>query len=737
MAAPVSNVSPNSQSLAWLARGPRPGTEGQVEGIFDREIVGAIQAIAAHPVEPDIVYVGAVNGGIWRTANAMSASPTWQQLSDEEMSLSIGALEFDPTDDTHQTLVAGTGRFSSMSRSGGALIGLLRTADGGVTWSVHDAGGSFRRVHISGVAPRGATIVVATNNAGLFRSTDTGSNWVRVSGTPGTNLPAGAAFDLAGDPTDPSRLFTHAGAAGFFRSTDTGATWAKVSNAAMDAVLGFTTDNVRISVGVSDNVYVAIANSGHLAGLFRSGDGGSNWTALDLPLTFEANGDVFDLHPGGQAGIHLSLSADRNNANLVYIGGDRQPGFDEGPTGALSRRFPNSIGARDYSGRLFRIDAAQQSGNQSTHLTHSNTASDSAPHADSRDIVFASNGVILEADDGGVYRRTRPDADDGDWFSMNGNLQTTEFHSVAWDANSHTVIGGAQDTGTPQQDGRSDDRWRSVSTGDGGTVAVDATSTPGLSTRYSSFQFLGNLRREVYDAAGSMQSRTRVALLILGGGQRATAQFYTPIELNNVTATRLIVGAQNGVYESDDQGDTVTAIRPNVRVNRTGPIAYGATGNEDMLYVGSGRSVFVRTAAHPAVLTTSTAYPGTASVVGIAINPDDPQSAFVIDSVKVYRTEDAGAQWEEITNNLAAAGAAVLRSVVYCGDLGAGSVVIGTNTGIFAAEVPNFTTWSKLGTGLPIVPVLRLQYSQTDRLLLAGTFGRGAWTLTLPEEAIV
>src|SRR5687768_9332492 len=113
--------------MAWMPQGPRPSTRGQVEGIVDREVIGAIKALAAHPSDANIVYVGAVNGGVWRTRNARDAAPRWDQLTDVEASLSIGALDLDPTDETHQTVVAGTGRFSSLNRMGGALVGVLRS----------------------------------------------------------------------------------------------------------------------------------------------------------------------------------------------------------------------------------------------------------------------------------------------------------------------------------------------------------------------------------------------------------------------------------------------------------------------------------------------------------------------------------------------------------------------------------------------------------------------------------
>jgi hypothetical protein len=699
--------------VSWVPQGPRPNTLGQVEQIAHREVVGAVQAIAAHPFDPDIAYVGAVNGGVWLTNDAMAASPSWESLTDSLASLSIGALAFDPTDPTNDTLASGTGRFSSLRRTGG-------TAE-------------LSGLHICAVAPRDNIIVVAANNGGVFRSADTGATWQRVSGTPGTGLPAGISFDLAGDPRDPDLLYAHAGTAGIFRSSDAGGTWTKISNAVIDSLLVPATARVRISVGMNNNVYIAIANPGpeggaQLAGLFRSANGGGAWAALALPSTVENAGVMFGIHPGGQAGIHLSLAADRDDPNIVYIGGDRQPGFNEGAPGAS--RWPNSLGARDYSGRLFRINASRPLPQQAEPLTHRGTASGSSPHADSRNMAIAANGVLIEVDDGGIYRRTNPGNAAGDWFSMNGRLQTTEFHAAAWDASTHTIIGGAQDTGSPQQLQRADARWQSVSTADGDVAAADAESIAGQSTRYSSWQYLGGLRREVYDAAGAFVSQTAVLLQALGGGAPIAPQFYTPFELNQVTPTRLILGAANGIYESDDEGDTVTAIAPGRVVNNTGPIGYGAAGNADALYVGSGNEVFIRTSAHPTPLAKSPAYPSTGIVVGIALQRDDPLSAYVVEALRAYRTIDGGATWGDITNTLLTLGGGVLRSVAHCADLNGGSVIVGTNAGVFAAAPPAFA-WASLGTDLPNVPILRLQYAAPDRVLLAGTLGRGAWTLDI------
>ena len=118
-------------------------------------------------------------------------------------------------------------------------------------------------------------------------------------------------------------------------------------------------------------------------------------------------------------------------------------------------------------------------------------------------MAIAANGDLIEVNDGGIYRRTSPQNNTGDWFSINGDIQTTEFHDVAYDSNSNTIIlGGSQDNGTSQQITRGSITWRLVFGGDGGDVAVDNITLASInqSIRYYSSQNLGGFRREVYDA---------------------------------------------------------------------------------------------------------------------------------------------------------------------------------------------------------------------------------------------
>ncbi len=734
----------------WIAQGPGPTQNGQVENVSpNNEVVGAIHTVAAHPSDANIIYVGAVNGGVWKTTNGAASSPTWTPLTDDLPSLSIGALEFDPTDFSYKTLVAGIGRFSSFGQAGGNRSGLLRTTDGGDTWTVLDGGGTLVGVNITGVAARGNIIVASGSFTGVYRSTDSGASFALVSG--GSGLPNGRVYDLVGDPTNPAVLYAPVRGTGtdngIYKSTDTGATWSKVSDAVVDALIlepgagEKVTQNIELAVGNANNVYVAIINDGQLAGVFRSGDGGATWVEMDLPVTNEAGGDVGTnprVKPGELAGaqgqIHFSILADPFNSNIVYVGGDRQPrGFnDEG-------EWPNSLGAKDFTGRLFRGDASLPEGSQWVHLTHSDslgaagggTASSSAPHADSREMVFDANGNIIEGDDGGVYRRTNPRSNTGDWFSINGNLQVTELHDIAYDSNANVLIGGAQDTGTPVQLFPGSTVWTSVSTADGGDVAVDDTSTPGLSTRYSSTQFLNNFVRVIFDANNNPVGGGLVGLQELSFNNLVT-QFVTPIALNEIIPTRLLIGGGNSVWESFDQGDTIDVVGFGIQVNSgtANPIAYGGrlngVPNAEVLYVGAGNEVLVRTTAGGPLL--PTLFPG-GFVRDIELDDNDWRKAYVIDSSdQIFQTTDTGVNWTNITTDLGSVTNG-FRSLEFVPGLFQDSVVIGTNLGVFATSTSVLGEWAEVGPNLPHAPVWDLEYDVVDDVLVAGTLGRGAWLL--------
>ncbi len=741
----------------WTAQGPAPTRNIFNVAVLNGEADGCVQAVAAHPFSPNTLFLGGVNGGIWRTTNAASASPTWTPLTDFQGSLSISAIEFDPTDATVNSLVAGVGRYSSLANEGGALTGILRTVDGGNTWTSLSGGGTLNGVNISGVAPRGNIIVVSADGGagrGIFRSTDAGATFVRISAGTGSGpsgLPAGIARTLAGSPPNLGVLYTGiygtpaGGTNGIYTSSDTGATWSKISDAAMDALINNSTDNIKISAAAGA-LYVGIVTNGVLGGVFRSGDAGVTWTAMDIPTTQETNSTgsgAMGIHPGQQGSIHFGLVADPNNTNLVYISGDRQPAGLNDAGG-----FPNSIGANSFSGRLFRGDASQPTGSQWVHLTHSSslgaagggTANNTAPHPDSRGIVFDAAGNIIEVDDGGVYRRTAPTTNTGDWFSINGTLQVGEFHDIAYDSVNHVLVAGAQDNGSPRQTAPNSSVWSDLSGGDGADVAVDNTSFPGFSVVYYSSEDLGGFTRTTYNSSGVAVRSVPVGLNVIGGGSFLVPQFVTPIRLNALTPTRLVIAAANSVYESFDQGDTLTEIGPGVSggTQLSGScLAYGGSAggvpNPDVLYVAAFNGVFVRTNAGGALLRTPTPFPA-ASPLDVTFEPTNWFNVFVINGSSVFQSTNAGGSWSNITANLTGVGQ--LRCIRHGPNNLTSHIVVGTDLGVYVASGPAYTNWFKAGTNLPNAPVFDLEYNQTDDVLVAGTLGRGAWLVPAASSQV-
>ena len=175
---------------------------------------------------------------------------------------------------------------------------------------------------MSGVAPRGATIVIAANDAdgwgddGIWRSTDTGATWDQISGGLGTGLPAGESYDLVGDPGDDTQLFTNAGGNGIYRSDDHGDHWVEItSNLPSDFGYAVVCDPED-----PDTVYQAPVAGSHLRtapggrlSVFRTRDAGGSWESVSHGLPAEhvyvtVLREAMDVFPGQPASLCLGTS---------------------------------------------------------------------------------------------------------------------------------------------------------------------------------------------------------------------------------------------------------------------------------------------------------------------------------------------------------------------------------------------------------------------------------------------
>ncbi|MEM9531762.1 MAG: proprotein convertase P-domain-containing protein [Pseudomonadota bacterium] len=743
-------------------------TEGLVGNNIDNvgnsdPAAGAINAVAPHPTNADILFVGSVNGGVWRTNNALAQSPAWEQQTTGQLVGPIGHIAFDPTDTSSQTLVAGYGNFSSFDNDSGPLQGVIRSTNGGATWSTLDPAMRIRSV--SKVAVRGAVIMAAVESAnslscgsngdfGLFRSTNSGVSFSLVTnGLFGSGVKA-----LAGDPSNPAVFYAsitdfggncapggNGNLDGIYRSTDTGASWAKVSSPAMDALINDAqgATHFEISVAPTGAVFVAIVPNGRLAGVFRSSNGQNNWVQLATPFTTETpQGGAptnFGIHPGGQGGIHTSFVADPTNDAIVYVGGDRQPwGTDE--TGGFA--FPNSIGACSFSGRLFRINA--NLGFQPITHNFATTggaasqcnfdATGTAPHADSRDMAFDAAGNLIEGDDGGVYRRSNPRSPTGRWFDVNGDMQVAEHHSGAFDRNSSVAVAGNQDNGAAQQDTFTSLVWGVDRGGDGGDVAIDYLAVPGRSVRYLSSQTLLGPQRLTYDANGNLINQVDIPFNPLSGFP-IQGQFVTPIAVNQVSGGRLIIGGGNSVYESFDLGDNVSEVNPpGIVAAEFGrrPIAYGAGGNPDLLFVAAADTgLYRRTTANGSLSLVYTSSNGN-QLQAVVVDPSDASRVFVLETNGVFASPNGGNSFSPITGSLNSVFApGRLRTLAFLETPAGDQLALGADDGVYlATSAGGFSDWSEAADGLPAAPVFDIDYDPATERLVAFTLGRGTYVLT-------
>ena len=620
------------------------------------------------PADANLIYAGAVNGGVWKSTNG---GASWSPLTDSNTqfnSLSISSLAFDQS--TSNTIYAGYGAFSSFGANSGPLAGLIRSTDSGTTWSAINGTGSFSMLNreIYDVYARGSNVVVSTSftnggffnaissgdygNVGVFRSTDGGSTYQIVSGNGPTaapnGLPGGYSVGMAGRYTGTDDILltatefatsTTTGADanarnGIYRSTDGGGTWTLVNNAAIDTIFGNTpgggtqqgnVGNVKFAFGPNNTVYAALATgsdpNAHLAGLFRSTDNGATWSASSLDITNAGQGGG-GVNPGGQGNFHLSLVANPTNENLVYVGGDRSAGSP-------------------FNARIFRVDASKPSGSQTSLFTNADTSNGSAPHADTR-VMTIANGQVLLGGDGGVYRRDNLAPLQGQWTSLN-TLRTIEVTGVAYDRVTKALITGQQDNGTSVMSFSvnvntpfATKTWTNILGGDGGKVAADplnvgAGTVATSAVRYYSSQFLGGpggAFRRSYNNNNSLVSGTTTLTLNVGSGgpsiysyentkygnlngnNSGSISFVNPISVNQVEGGRYYAGTRR-IYESLNQGATLVDLNGDLAASA----GFGGGQSADALTVGfNGIAAGGRSggSAQPNVLYVGTLSVGTA-----------------------------------------------------------------------------------------------------------------------------
>ena len=865
----------------WLEQGPGPITNNS-NVLFpvgqNNPTTGAIQAVAAHPTNAAVVYVGTVGGGVWGTRNAPTGnavpttSPTWTPLTDQFPSLAISALAFDVNN--ANVIYAGTGSFSSrlIAPDPRAAVGLLRgtinPVDGSIIWRV--VGRPTLDGHrITGIVANGNTIVVSADEDGLpgsgdgkflFRSTNGGSSFTAITKDT-ANRVLGTVTDLVVVSTLPNIMYISVTGAGkgVYRSADSGASWTQINaNAAADPNgLGLEVldgvdgdgiagnDNlgddisraVRIRLAIHDNagvqaIYAALVGPTQATGpgsgayVFRSAGVGAtpSWQSVGEPLSNDRFWTDANIPPdniaqpaevvpqsnplnpssqvGGAGASHISFVADRTLPNVVYIGGDTGPSVSAGNR-VVATHDSVGLGASAV-GRIFRGDASTNQWVQIVGSDDANTAGliegarGTAPHADSRNMVFDANNTLLEVDDGGIARLITPNTAPNaagttgrQWQSLtpgtaagtaafNNNLRITEFYSIGVNtglAGGARLLGGAQDNGTAFQQIAFGDDWVTLTGGDGAIVQVDNFAAPvhyWSRERFQGFTQWTDADRDgtpVGDPAelvtlNVIDARTAAAatpttMAVADGG----LPFVTPLVINSRASTRMLIGG-SGLWEITNVNLNAPAGAPLTRTVLASPIvlpgagtftamAYGGVNpvtaavnplgpNPDVFWAARGNRLHVRTGAGAPVV--AHAIPAAGSVLAIAFDPVDATTAYIVldrggtNLDRVYRVTtnvNGTLNWQIITGNLLDTHLDTIEVIPVLTLIPAGVdrvVLVGGRTGVSRAINP--TTNSTIWTeyGSGLANSIVADLANSTAGLYAGTLGRSAWNI--PAGAI-
>jgi len=733
------------------AVGPR-NVVGSADNPPNGTVTGAIQSIAADPSNASTLYVGAVDGGIWKTTDG---GATWVPLSDQKASLSIASLSLDPTDGTHRTLVAGTGStsnggftsistFSTPGNFGGVQNGLLYSTDGGASFTTLGAA-TFSGQSVVDVAARGNIILAATFEprvataggtvftGGLYRSIDGGATFVQGA----AGLPPGPITSLVGDPSNPNTFYaavTASGAGnlaqtGIYRSTDGGATWIAVFTAANSAgtISAGAQTTIKLTVGPGGTIAAGVVNtaSSNLVGLFYSNTGGNpapSWTHLTTPAV-----------TNGQAPINLALAIDPTSTNIVYVSGDNN--------------FNTNGGINALA--IVRVNSTTDTATRMSDDTSApvNTSNGSTTHPDSRVLMFDANGRLLIGTDGGIYARTNPLNNTGQWTGMN-NLATMELYSLAYDANSKRLVISAQDNGSSLQAAPGSKTFNQLNAGDGINARVNDTTLGTQSAIYTTCQFLACAGRRIVDSQGNTLGQANIQFNVGVAGNFFTSQFI----LNNIDPTRIAV-AGSSIYTTQDTlsgANGVGTATVNLALTNLGAtgrfitaLDYGTRNNVNALVAGGGLfdnpagSLFISTTGSAGSIVTLAAYAGMAAT-SVKFDTRSDSRFFVADSQNLYGTVNQGTTFQTLTVNLPA-NFARPTSLGFIDSNGVAALLVGGLNNANNAGNPlvvadsdaagALSGWRRFASGLPNTTVDSLQYNAKSDTLAIGTVGRGAYLL--------
>lgn len=678
-----------ADAAAQAQRIPQIGKRWQSVG--PNNIGGRIVGLALDPRRKDILYAAAASGGLWKSTDAgLTYSTSWPETWTQAM----GAVATAPDG----TVFAGTGE---PNPGGGSITyegtGLYRSSDGGRSWrfsGLRDSG-AISAITIDPRNPRRMFVAAAGSlyngggQRGVYRSLDGGHSWTKVLA--GATEFTGATevfldgrnrlYAVMWDHRRQPQLRSYGGVgSGVFRSDDGGQTWRR-----LDSLAPVAPNLGRIGIGIAPtdpNRIYAIVGRGNTGsnvfdGFFVSTDGGDTWTRRP---------DNPDL-AGSQSSYAWWFSkiwVDPNDADHAHVAGI-------------------GLFTTVNGGQTWTFD------DETIHVDH---------HAMVWDPRYPAR--VYLGNDGGVYRS---DLDgNGAWVKAQHQPWMQFYSATISPQDVSRYAGGTQDNGSLRSWGGPD--FNEYVGGDGEENQINPRDKNNV---FACYQY-GNCFRSIDGGDNSTYFSN-----LLGSARR---NWFMPIEFDPHNPNIMYTGG-NQLNRSTDNGVTWSVISPDL----TGGPGQDAYPFGTITTIGpafDGRTVYVGTDDGRIWVTRDLGaswkllLQGGVWVSRIAVSPSDPGRVWITRSgyragspvPHVLASADFGVSWRDLSGNLPQA---PVNDVL----LGPGrSLFLATDQGVFVSLLGR-AQWLRLGRGLPMAPVDDIEYDRTNNRIVAATFGRGLYNLTL------
>lgn len=648
--------------------------------------MGRVNAMAFHPTDSNIIYVGAPAGGLWKTTDG---GKRWVGLTDDMPTLGVSAIHVHTSNP--DIIYIGTGDRDAGNATG---LGVYKSTNGGASFSASNTGMGNQTVCKIIVDENNQNTLLAATTTGIFRSTNGGANWTETSSI-------NYFKDIAYKPGDIKYVYASSDGE-FYLSQDSGKSFSRVTS-------GLPSNDIyRGVIGVSkaspSTVYYVVTEQRKFIGIYKSTNNGTSFSTVATAPNLMGYSEIGS-DDGGQAFYNLDIAVNPNNINEIYVGG--------------INIFKSSDGGVNWT-----IDA---------HWL--GTGGKGRLHADQHALDFDPiNNNLFVGNDGGFYKRHRGD---GTWEQFSSTLAIGQVYRVsAAQTVSDFVVNGYQDNGMAYYQGKGS--FVTFRGGDGVDNAVDPTNAQ----YYYGSYINGVITRHGFNSNGDIAGDGI-------NGIDEEGAWVSPYILREGVPTTMITGLKNiwictNLHEADKGDISWKKISNNLGSvnNKNMHKIENSPANNKILYASREDNTFYRTDDLTASTVTWTDL--TSSLPNSSRRVDDIEShfsnqneVFIIQNKKVYKSTNKGSTWTNISTGLPNI---TMYSLILDTSKTDGSIYVATYSGVYYKN-DNMSSWISYSNNLPAsiyVRDLEITYNTdpSEYRLIAGTYGRGTWQSQLYDNGI-